>query len=107
MLYHVTPASNLPSILHSGLVPQIGERSTLLGESSNGIYLFTSAEACETGLMNWLGDEFEDTELIILEFDEAGIFGDASAGYELVCTSTIPADRIVRVLDENFDPVSE
>lgn len=105
MLYHVTPTDNLTSVLQFGLVPQIGDRSTLLGENSKNIYLFTSAEACETALMNWLGDEFEDVELVVLELDECGISGDSSAGYELVCPHNIPAHRIKRVLDENFCPV--
>lgn len=106
MLYHVTPAENLPSIIASGLVPRIGERSASFGEVSKGVYLFTSAEACESALMNWLGDEFEEAKLVVLEFNEADISGDAPARYELVCLHTIPADRIVRVLDENLTPVA-
>lgn len=104
MLYHVTPAAKLESILQNGLIPQIGERSALAGETSKSLYLFTSLEACESGLMNWLGEEFEDTELVVLEFSEAGIRGDTSSGYELVCPHAIPADRIVRLLNERLAP---
>ncbi|HDS1721752.1 hypothetical protein NPS53_09585 [Pseudomonas putida] len=104
MLYHVTPLANLPSIFSNGLVPQIGERSALHGESSENLYLFTSAEACETALMNWLGDEFEDVELAVLEFEDGDIAGDTSSGYELVCHTSIPASCIKRVLDENLEP---
>lgn len=106
MLYHVTPAENLESIIQNGLVPQIGTRSALLGEASESLYLFTSKEACETGLMNWLGDEFDGAELVVLMFDEAGISGCANAGYELACPHTISADLIVGVLDENFAPIN-
>lgn len=107
MLYHVTPAENLPSILERGLVPRIGGRSAMFGETSKGVYLFNSAEACESGLMNWLGDEFENAELVVLEFDKSGFSGDAHAGYELVCLHTISPDRIVRVLDEELTPITK
>lgn len=105
MLYHVTPLVNLPSILMNGLQPQIGERSALIGESTENVYLFTSSDACETALMNWLGDEFEDVELAVLEFEEGDAAGDCSVGYELVCKTGIPARSIKRILDESFDPI--
>lgn len=85
MLYHVTPAENLESILMRGLVPHIGARSAQANEALRCVYLFTSAEACETALMNWLSDEFEDTELVVLELDRAGVTGDVCAGFELAC----------------------
>ena len=105
MLYHVTPIVNLPSILMNGLQPKIGERSALQGESTEKVYLFTSSDACETALMNWLGDEFEDLELAILEFEEGDIAGETSVGYELVCKTGIPARSIKRILDESFEPI--
>lgn len=104
MLYHVTHAENLESILMRGLVPQIGPRSAQANEALRCVYLFTSAEACETALMNWLGDEFEDTELVVLELDRAGVTGDVCAGFELACLHAITPERIRRVLDDNLQP---
>ena len=43
-LYHVTPLSNLDSILRTGLQPQIGEHSLSAGETVQVVYLFTGKE---------------------------------------------------------------
>ena len=58
--YHVTPISNYDSIMEFGLIPKIGERSKLINDEK-GIYLFHQYEDCLYALMNWLGEEYEDT----------------------------------------------
>lgn len=60
-LYHVTPISNLNSIMKVGLIPKIGERSEGI-ESEPGIFLFPTYEDCETALGQWLGREFDEIE---------------------------------------------
>lgn len=102
MLYHVTPARNLESILQNGLIPQIGATAALYGESTKNVYLFTSSEACETGLWNEMSEALEDEDdIAILEFADGSIKGDTTAVWELACPHIIPADLIVRVLREN------
>lgn len=98
--YHVTPKSNLPSILKNGLVPTIGERSQLL-ETIPKIYLFPSKENLETALLNWLGQEFEDLEedLIILEIDLSDTIYQSEA-FELTVSEIIKPDLILNVYDE-------
>lgn len=59
--FHVTPISNLPSILKDGLIPQIGERSKEL-ETEERVYLFITYEDCQTALYQWLGEEFDELE---------------------------------------------
>lgn len=105
MFYHVTPVANVPSIMANGLVPSIGERSAALGEVDARVYLFTSLEACEEGLANWLGDTFTqlaDDELVVLELKSEGISGVSEAGYEIACLHAIPPTHIARLLDENL-----
>lgn len=58
-LYHVTPASNLPNIQRFGLFPNLGERTQQLDAEKAGVFLFTSTEAVENALGNWLGEAFE------------------------------------------------
>lgn len=38
-LYHVTTEENAKSILKNGLIPKIGERSQLVGETEKYVYL--------------------------------------------------------------------
>lgn len=59
--FHVTPISNMDSILKMGLVPQIGERSKDI-EEEELVCLFRTYEDCETALLQWLGEEFEELE---------------------------------------------
>ena len=108
MLYHVTPAHNLDSILSHGLQPAIGPRSAQLGEQVYRVYLFTSLEACHEALSNWLGEAFEDEpdDLIILEVDGRDLSLASEAGYEVASAYAVEAQRIVRVLDEAGAPTN-
>lgn len=60
-LFHVTPQSNVDSIMKNGLLPKIGERSKRIEEEEMAFF-FKTYEDCETALEQWLGDEFEDLE---------------------------------------------
>ncbi len=97
--YHVTPESNLHSILKNGLIPTIGERSKLL-ETIPRVYLFPSKENLETALYNWLGEAFEDLEedLFILEINLSDINYESEA-FELTVSDTIQPDRILNIYD--------
>ncbi|MFY0516589.1 hypothetical protein ACOMCU_01975 [Lysinibacillus sp. UGB7] len=66
--FHVTPISNMDLILSVGLIPQIGERSEGVEEEAL-VCLFRTYEDCETALLQWLGEEFEELEeeLVILK----------------------------------------
>lgn len=105
MHYHVTSRENLNSILELGLIAQSGDRSALL--SDNGVYLFTCLDDVENALMNWLGDEFScDDELIIIEIELPNTWElESEAGYEQVSRINIPAEHIVRFLDESLNEI--
>ena len=62
ILYHVTDVENLDSIAEEGLVPMIGRLSEKLGESVPRTYFFVSRDDTITGLMNWLGEEFDEID---------------------------------------------
>ena len=64
--YHVASSKNYAGIFHNGLIPNIGEFSQKGGEAEPFIYMFTSIEEAENGIMNWLGDEFEDEDVLNL-----------------------------------------
>tara|TARA_Y100000034_G_C6910321_1_gene424388 strand:- start:11310 stop:11624 length:315 start_codon:yes stop_codon:yes gene_type:complete len=65
--YHVTVKENELEIFNKGLIPGKGKRSLLINEDRNAIYLFKNESAMEDALMNWLGEELEEKELVILE----------------------------------------
>ncbi len=101
--FHVTPIGNLALILERGLQPQIGDRSTEMGEATPSVYLFPDLETCEDALANWLGDCFEtepESELAILEIDVTGLTLESNVGFELACQEIINPSRIVCVRDE-------
>lgn len=58
-LFHVTPVSNVKSIMREGLVPKIGLLSEGV-ENEERVYLFPTYEDCETALGQWLGAEYDD-----------------------------------------------
>lgn len=107
--FHVTPKTNLASILEHGLVPQIGERSAELGEEAPRIYLFATQEACDDALANWLGECFEDVAengLAIIELDVSDLVLESDADYEMASLAPIAATRIIGIKDESGQPVS-
>ncbi|PPC84684.1 MAG: hypothetical protein CTY38_01155 [Methylotenera sp.] len=90
--FHVTPLTNVQSILADGLIPQIGERSQLLGETKPSIYLFSSAEALEGACLNWLEDCFDDEAkltLFAVDLPEDHVL-QSTVGYEATVDSVIP-----------------
>lgn len=68
----------------------------MLGELKDAIYLFPSIEDMENALSNWLGELFEDEEvLVVLEIDTTGLnIIQSEAEYEILCFETIVPSRI-------------
>lgn len=100
IVYHVTTAAALPSILNQGLHPRIGPRAADLGEEHPRVYCFTCLEAVEHALSNWLGDEFEDEEAILLELSlPEGTALDSDVEWEVAVRDAIPASCIQRRWD--------
>lgn len=65
-VYHVTPLSNIDSISKKGLLPMIGERSSICNESDERIYCFSSYKAMEEAVSGWFGELFEEDEKLIV-----------------------------------------
>lgn len=57
-LFHVTPASNVDSIMANGLVPAIGPRAASLSEPCPAVYMFRERDLVMDAVCGWLGDEF-------------------------------------------------
>lgn len=64
--YHVTKTGNIPSIIASGLTPEIGVNSQACHEQKPLIYLFNSLTDVNTALYQWFGNLFTDTEPLSL-----------------------------------------
>ena len=108
--FHVTPKDNLNSILSNGLIAQIGERSLEIGERQNAVFLFPNFEEMNDALYNWLGEAFEDIDLIILQIDLPDDFpvyrevdSNGNDFYEAHCTCDIPEEYITAVYDESYE----
>lgn len=98
--YHVTEADNVPNIMQTGLQPNNGSRSQLIGESNVGIYLFPTFEYLEDGVCNWLGDKFpDDIELVVLQIDLPADFpiSESSVDYEVISYVPIPSKYITQI----------
>ncbi len=98
--FHVTRAENLSDIMRGGLVPSIGARSQAAKERHPAVFLFSSSDAMEDALMNWLGEEFgEDVELAILQVDlpiswNKHLHTDPAVGFETLCYERIGPEHI-------------
>lgn len=102
-LYHVTPLSNLDSILRTGLQPQIGEHSLSAGETVQVVYLFTGKENLEQAMLNWAGDMFGDEEIAYLEIQIPLEYEKylRPNGFETKCEIAIPP-QYIQVIDEKM-----
>jgi hypothetical protein len=90
LLYHVTPAENLPRILAEGLIPQVGPRAHQAAEPIPVIYLFASPTEAEEGVINWLGDELPEGPLILLEVALPAGIPYRRVAFEIQVFGTIP-----------------
>ena len=105
-LYHVTTLASLPAILQEGIEPSIGPRSARINEITPAIYLFPTVDHVADALGNWLGDEFEDEdELVVLEVE--GDVPETPGSFEVVRYERIDPAEIVAVLDESLVPMAE
>lgn len=102
ILYHLTPLAQVTDILHKGLVPQIGERSKLAGETQPAIFCFPSLAQVEDALMQWVGDYFDEDEplaLLRIAAPDEVLMGEG-AGYEVVVLLPIAAASIEMLYED-------
>ena len=92
--YHVTTRSNYKIIEKEGLLPKMGERSSKI-ESELKIFMFSNKDAMTDAVMNWLGDEFdEEEELIVLKITLPEDFPVQHNGFEVTTDKSIPPQYI-------------
>ncbi len=97
--FHVTRSADLDAILKNGLRPATGDRSAQCHENTDRVYLFGSRADMETAVMNWLGDQFPESErLTCIELKippeiQARL---RKSAIEITCDITIPPECIVR-----------
>lgn len=99
--FHLTTDSNLANIMAEGLAPAIGPRSLDLGEPEPAVYLFPTLEDLESALGNWLGEYFEEDEVLhVLKVDITGFAIGQEVEWEYKCFDVIPASAITYVRAE-------
>ena len=99
--YHVTPKRNLKYIMKEGLTPQIESNSSSYGETEERLYFFPTVVDAEDAAMNWLGDQYEDEILALLEVDITGISMKKDVEWELYTNQPISPERI-KVINTDF-----
>ncbi len=99
--WHVTPVENLPEIAGRGLEPRIGKLSKKFGEKIERIYLFSNFNDVVDAMQNWLGHEYEDIELCILELVLPNeMILERGAGYEVYVDATVSPEKIFMLVDD-------
>lgn len=101
LAYHVTPVNNIEFIQRDGLIPQIGSNSSSYGETEERLYFFPTIVDAEDATMNWLGDQYEEDILALLEVDITGINIRKDVDWELYTNQSVSPERI-RVLSTDF-----
>lgn len=99
LLFHITLAKSLPSILLHGLKPRIGPRSKALGEAVPRVYCFVTRESAEEAVGGWLGEEFGGVPLRLLTLNAESLPCSVTDGFtcEVVVSEVIPPGLIASV----------
>ncbi|MGO9378134.1 MAG: hypothetical protein ACLP29_06230, partial [Dissulfurispiraceae bacterium] len=98
--------SNIESILREGLIPVIGPRARDCGEVDKAVYFFLTVEATEDAVSNWLGEYFEETDIVVLECElPSSVVMQSSASYEVAVIQTLPPSCIKRITDGNREVI--
>jgi hypothetical protein len=103
--YHVTPTKNVRSIMREGLVPEVGDNSSSYGENEERVYLFPTLDDVEGALSSWLGEQFEEDILALLQVDVSGIDLGSDVDFEVYTHEIISPDRIT-ILTKDIDTYS-
>lgn len=111
--FHISSKENLDSILENGLIASIGERSQEIGERIEAVFLFPNKEEMDNALYNWLGEQFDDSEeLVIFQIDLPSNFpvyrevdSNGEDFYEVHCYCDIPEEYITAVYDETYNKI--
>lgn len=100
--FHVTPAENVPGILHNGLLPSVETSECSNGEEQNTpvVFLFPSWDDLEDALMGWLGDRYDDDaplaalEVRISPDMQKNLVFHPEVGFEVKYLGSIPPECI-------------
>lgn len=100
IVLHVTARSNLRAIRMQGLLPQVGPRSADAGEQVPAVFCFADRTAMEDGVSNWLGEQFDENEVLVaLSIDARGLpaVRGESLGAEIRITAPVAPARIFSI----------
>jgi len=94
IFYHVTPAKNVKWIMEEGLTPSTGSTSSSYGETEERVYLFPSLIDAQDAVNNWLGDQYENDILALLQVDASDINLKSDVEWEYYTNQIIPPNKI-------------
>ena len=94
IFYHVTPAKNVKWIMEEGLTPSTGSASSSYGETEERVYLFPTMDDVQDAVSNWLGDQYEDDIMALLQVDASGINLKSDVEWEYYTNQMIPPNKI-------------
>lgn len=92
-MFHLTPASNVASILSEGLRAGSGPRTTAIADTA-GVYLFADEASVDTALGSWFGEELDDVPLAAFAVDTTGLDLDADVAFERRSRLPIGPERL-------------
>lgn len=99
--YHVTAEKYWSQIKTQGLIPSKQKRGQGFEDSPHGIYLFNTKIEAEEGVCNWLGDCFEEDEVLIcleVEISSSELIPDPELPLSAsICLKPIPASSIINL----------
>lgn len=95
-LFHVTTKNNYSNIKNEGLTPTLGKNSLSFGEKIPLIYFFKDMISAEDAISNWLGDCYEEDEILVLlsVTVSADLIFKSSADYECFVSTPISKENI-------------
>lgn len=85
----------------NGLLPRIGRLSSSANENQEAIYVFPDWLSLEDALSNWLGDEYEDETLSVLELTvPADWVKEDAIRWEATIDRKVPPENIKVLIDD-------
>jgi hypothetical protein len=103
--YHVTETKNLPSIMKRGLIPKSGQRGIHAATNNPAIYLFRTINEAEDGVMNWLGDNFDDSialSLLSVTISNNLVIDDPELNLSAVMTTSAIMPDKLKIITNDF-----
>jgi hypothetical protein len=111
LVFHVTLRENLDSVRLHGLIPHLGDRAGLAGESAPSVFLYPTREDLDRDMLKAFGQHFSpEADLVFLEIaipDGLMTLEDERDGVQIwSVVDTIPFECVREIYDQTWMPDS-